>query len=250
MIAREKAGIIKPAVPHLIGKLPQEASSVMRVHCRQTGAPLYVLTRRSFTQISQADAFDFLGKHLRLENVKMSLAGEHQVHNTALVLKAVEILGNDGFRFTGRNIRRGIARTRWDGRFQIIRENALPTCVLDVCHNASGVEAFVRTFERTFPGRRTAVVLGLVKRKEHQLIVDALGRIASCFSLVPLRSRRTVDLTDLLKLVNWHNIPARRFGRLRTAYTHLLKTSGPDDIISIVGSHYLVGEFLQNYPVT
>ena len=118
--------------------------------------------------------------------------------------------------------------------------------VLDVCHNRAGVEAFTRTFEQTYPGRQAAVIFGTVKRKEHQLIIDSLSRIAAHFALVPLKSKRSADLVDLMDNLDWHGVPVKKYGRLRTACNHLLKSSGPDDIICVVGSHYLAGEFLRD----
>jgi folylpolyglutamate synthase/dihydropteroate synthase len=143
---------------------------------------------------------------------------------------------------------RGLKATAWPGRFQILPgKGGSPTWLLDVCHNSAGATAFVDTFTRLFPGRKAAFVVGLVKRKEHQEIIDRFAKVADRFCLVPLASKRSVDIKQLIASIDWHGVPVRRFGRLATARNSLLKQSESHSIIALVGSHYLVGEFLSNY---
>jgi len=245
-IAAEKAGILKPGVPHLIGHLPREASRVMRQHARQLGCPIHRISRNEATLRRGTGVLDFCGKHTVVKGVSPSLAGEHQLHNAALALKAVDILAESGFRLCPDDVRRGIEITDWPGRFQVIRTAGQPTVILDVCHNASGAAAFTRTFRGRFRGQKTDVIVGLVKRKEHQEIIHALAPIAKSFTPVNLHTRRSTDARELCDSLDWCGIAVRPYARLLTARRHLLKFLGPDDIISIVGSHYLVGEYLQN----
>jgi dihydrofolate synthase/folylpolyglutamate synthase len=246
MIAREKAGIIKHGVPHLVGLLPTRAEQIMRNHCRTVGAPLVSLKSREYAVSNGSGVFDYRGKKLPMAHVSPSLSGEHQIHNCALALRAAEILGEDGFKLGKRAVKEAVESTTWRGRFQRIQARSGATVVVDVCHNRAGVEAFTRTFEQRFPGRRASVIFGTVKRKEHQLIIDSLSRIATEFALVPLKSKRTADLVDLMDNLAWHGVPVKKYGWLRTACNHLLKSSSPDDIICVVGSHYLAGEFLSD----
>ena len=245
-IAWEKAGIVKPAVPHLIGRLPREAVKVMCDMCQKQKAPLQQLRLADYRTDRERFRLDFSGQTFRMNKVALSLCGEHQMQNGALVLKAVDILNQNGMMFRRSSIRKGLTEVEWPGRFQILARNGKPTVVLDVCHNASGAQTFAATFARRFPGRTLSIILGLVKRKEHQLIVDALAPIASDFSLVPLKTRRSVDLDELISCLNWSGVPVRKYGRLSTAYSHLVKSARADDYIGMVGSHYLVGEFLRS----
>ena len=80
-------------------------------------------------------------------------------------------------------------------------------------------------------------------------MITSLSRIARHFSVVPLASRRTTDLNELMRQINWRGVPVRRFGSLKGAYNHVAKNALADDIIVIVGSHFLVGEFIQKFKV-
>lgn len=244
-IASEKAGIIKPGVLNLSGRLPTEAARVIDSTCRKRNAPLQALLPREFVTDDRRLSLDFQSDGLSLKRVTPSLLGVHQLKNCALTLKAVAALRSAGFSIPKTSIRKGLRTVEFPGRFQVLGNGSIsPRFVLDVCHNRAGAVAFADTFSKRFPGRGSIVLLGLVKRKEHQGIVDALAPIADSFHLVPLRSKRSCDAAELVKALDWHGRPVTRSARFDTALSRLLKSASSDDIISVVGSHYLVGEFL------
>jgi len=245
-IALEKAGIIKPHVPHLIGILPGTAGRVMDEVCGRQKAPLFRAEASEYSHDQDNLLLEYRGKRMNLPGSRLPLRGEHQFRNCAVALKAVDILSDRGFVIKRTSIRKGLEGIDWAGRFQVIRKNGNPTLVLDVCHNDSGAAAFAETFAQEFPGRKTEIILGLVKRKEHRRIVRSLSSIARGFSLVPLKTRRSTDIRELVTDLNRNGVPVKTYSRLGTAYSHLLKSADSGDIISIVGSHYLVGEFLRN----
>ena len=78
---------------------------------------------------------------------------------------------------------------------------------------------------------------------------DALSLIAGEYALVPLKSQRSMPLDELMEQMNWRGIKVRKFSSLEAAYKKLLKQTTSDDIISVIGSHYLVGEFFGKFNV-
>lgn len=78
-------------------------------------------------------------------------------------------------------------------------------------------------------------------------MIDQLARVTARFWLVPLKTGRSVDMRELESELDWHGVPVTRAGRFDTVYHRLLKNLDSDDIIAIVGSHYLVGEYLSKY---
>lgn len=244
-IAREKAGIIKPGVPHLIGQLPNEALGVIKERCRKSGSHLHRLSPNSFQSEKNSSGYSFSLNGWRLKNISQSLLGEHQIRNSALVLQAVSLLRMFGFRISDVAVRRGLKRTIWPGRFQVIRQTGAPTIIIDVCHNTAGTIAFVKTFKQLFPGRKASIIIGLVKRKEHAKMLDALMPVASEFHVVRL-SRRSADVTQLAEMLSERGGRVAKYAKLGTALKRLLKSSAPDDIIAVIGSHYLAGEFLKD----
>ena len=247
-IAGEKAGIIKPGVPTVTGPLPRDARSVISGHCRKLASPLVSLKPDDVRINRAAHTLRSNIGGLRFERLAPSLPGGHQLKNTALVLKAVEVLRRGGFVIRKADVQTGLETTDWPGRFQVIPGGPTsPTVVLDVCHNPGGVQAFVDTFRKTFPRRKAQTIVGFVRRKPHQELIDLLASITEQFWLVPLASKRSVDTVELMSVVNWNGVPVRRVAQLRTAWRQVQKRITADEIVAIIGSHYLVGEYLSRY---
>ena len=247
-IAGEKAGIIKSGVPTVIGSQSRNAKSVIATRCRQLGSPLVLLTRDDVRINRSTQTLESNIKGLRFEHLAPSLPGGHQLKNTALVLKAIETLRHGGFDIRKADVKTGLETTDWPGRFQVVPKGPdSPTVVLDVCHNSGGIKAFVDTFRKTFPRRQAQMIIGFVRRKPHQEMIDLLASITEQFWLVPLASKRSVDTVELMKSANWNGVPVKRVAQLRTAWRQVLKCTAPDDIVTVIGSHYLVGEYLSRY---
>lgn len=246
-IAGEKAGIIKESVPHLVGLLPHVAEKVIRERCYQRGAPFHKLRRSSFVAHPKTMTLDFKWNGLAVKNLSPSLVGTCQLRNSALVMRAVSMLNDYGLSVSRKSVVKGITGSRWPGRFQVLDYKRKPTHVLDVSHNAAGIEAFVESFKVLFPARKAHIITGFVKRKEHQAIFNHLSSIAESYVLVPLNTRRSVDLDELIGNINWRGVPRKKFRSLKSAYTKLLRNSSADDIIVIIGSHFLVGEFFETF---
>jgi len=243
-IAREKAGIIKSGVPHLISRLPESAEKVIRDTCRERGAPFRKLLLKDYRLYTNEMAFTFTGNGLAGKKLTTSLPGIHQLKNAALAVKAVAVLGEQDLTVSKKAVKDGLLQTNWPGRFQIIRRRGHPTVLLDVAHNTAGVKAFVESFRLVFTGRKATVITGFVKRKEHQKMLDALSEIAREYLVVPLRSRRGADVKALMAEINWREIPRRSIGSLTTACRRVRKSCQSDDIIVVIGSHFLVGEYM------
>jgi len=247
-IAYEKAGIIKPETPHLVGELPSPAEKVIRQVCKKKKAPFTRLNKSDYKIYPEELKLDFHYDRLSLENISPALIGVHQLKNSALVIKALAILKDRyGLKISKTAVRKGLRAVQWPGRFQVIKNNGSPTIVLDVCHNKAGVRAFVDSFKLKYPGRKARLITGFVKRKPHQAIFNALSEITDEYFLVPLNTRRSTDIGELLREINWRNITVKKYGNLDRAYLKVLNSARPDDIINIIGSHFLVGEYLKKY---
>ena len=248
-IAREKAGIIKPGVPHLAGILPPVADKVIADRCRRLKAPLYRLNAGDFVPDDVRNRLDFHHNGWSVRRVQPGLSGPHQLRNAALALKAVAVLNGEGVRISKRAVYEGLKSVAWPGRFQVVTRRFRPTLVFDVGHNAGGVAAFAETFRTRFPGRRAKVLTGFVKRKEHQKMFDLLAPITEHYTIVPLATKRSMDIDEMCDSVNWRGVPVKRFRSLTTGWKHLERLTAPDDIVVIIGSHFLVGEFFEKFGI-
>jgi dihydrofolate synthase/folylpolyglutamate synthase len=215
---------------------------------RERKAGLYRLYPREYEFNAPRGTLDFTSNGLRLKKVKPGLKGPHQLTNAALVLKAISLLRSEcGVKITKSAVRQGLASTDWPGRFQIMERPGEPIVVLDVCHNVGSVKAFIDSLRACFPSRKVRLVVGFVKRKPHQEMFDLLSSVASAYYLVPLKSHRTIDMKQVMTELDFRGIPFRYCGSLDTARRRLSKEAQPDDITGVIGSHFLVGEYLSKY---
>ncbi len=247
LIASEKAAIMKPKTPHLIGILPKPALRVMKQVARIVGAELHELGKANVAFQDDSLRLDYQSDQISLRAFRPGLMGVHQLRNTALVLKACEILDMRGLKISSGARRSGIKEVHWPGRFQRLKSPSGQTVILDLAHNRGGAGAVRRTFNLLYPGRHATVILGLVKKKEHQEIIDEMGKIAKQFILVPLPTHRTATPEELIENLNFREVPVAGVRSLSEALSTVAASSRSADIIAIVGSHYLVGEYMEKY---
>lgn len=243
-ISKEKAGIIKPGRPHLIGMLSNESKKIFEQQTNRLDSQLFELSEKDFKTNPNSMSLGFEDAGLNLTQVKPVLYGNHQLENTALVLKAASIFRQNGLYVSKSAIRNGIKYTNWPGRFQVLSNIGRPTIVLDVAHNSGGVSAFVEAFKLKFPDKKASVISGFVKKKNHQSIFDLLSKVTRDYCLVPLDTKRTMTPNDLIETIDFKGLPVTKAGSVATAFGRLTNKAAVDDIICVVGSHYLVGEFL------
>jgi dihydrofolate synthase/folylpolyglutamate synthase len=122
-IAFEKAGIIKPGVPVVVGELPRAAANVIERIAHERGAELI--------RTSAAD----------VGNLSVGLRGAHQRRNAAVALRVLETIDGRGIAVPRAAIAAGLAHPDWPGRLD---ERRLPDgreLLLDAAHNPAGAAA-------------------------------------------------------------------------------------------------------------
>jgi dihydrofolate synthase/folylpolyglutamate synthase len=207
-IAAEKAGIIKPGVP-VVTAAEGEALGVIRRIAAECNAPLTVVTG---------------GVN------RTPLIGLHQAINCAVAEAALRATG---LGITDEQMRNGLARTRWPGRFDIISRK--PLIVLDGAHNPHGAAALAAALREQFPGRKLTLILGVLRDKDYRTVCRILAPLASRILCVPVANNRTATAEEIA-----HACQPSPTEPCRDIADALAKSSGEDVVIA--GSLYLVGE--------
>lgn len=191
-IAREKAGIIKTGVPVVSSLQQPEAMDVIKQKAREKNSKLYVfgkefsslLKRETISEI----CFDYYsGNSLKISDVCLPLAGEYQMQNASVAIKAA-MMAIDRLRFdVAQNqiqdvvkvIRDGLYKTRWPGRLEFILKN--PPILIDGAHNPAAANALSGVLKKNFlkDGRRLIAVLGIMGDKDARGIMEPLLPLAS-----------------------------------------------------------------------
>ncbi|WP_392535187.1 bifunctional folylpolyglutamate synthase/dihydrofolate synthase [Nostoc sp. C117] len=252
-IAREKAGILKPGCPVVVGSLPADAQDVVRSRAVELQCPIF--TPQPAREIATGYA-----EYQTIQNSKsikypLPLAGQIQLTNSALALATVEILQQAGWQISEEAIINGIAKTRWPGRMQWTTWNN-HKLLLDGAHNTAAAQVlrdYVDSLEAV-KYKPITWVMGMLADKDHADIFAALLRPGDRLFLVPITveswpGRTSADLEELANLA--YNFCPELGDRqihpdLFTALQTATSTATTDDLIVVCGSLYLVGDFLSN----
>ncbi|HET9487164.1 MAG TPA: folylpolyglutamate synthase/dihydrofolate synthase family protein [Chryseosolibacter sp.] len=243
LIAGEKAGIIKPGIPVVISERQSAVEEVFVTTARRQNAPIFFASDEySVHSRAGTDSLDILrGDEIILRGVNLPLKGLYQKRNVPGVMKTIEIL-LPHFPMTGDQIRRGledvIENTNLKGRWQQLGSN--PTVVCDTGHNFSGVQEVVKQiFALKF--NRLFMIWGMVKDKDVKQILSLLPANATyyfCQSRIP----RALDADVLQQEAAAFGLQGQVIRDVNEAKRAALAKAGPDDLIFIGGSTYLVAE--------
>lgn len=232
-IAREKAGIIKPRVPVIVGEMANEPRWVIEAVARSRQAPIWQYGRDVHWENGTIRT-----PNRTVHDVRPALVGERQGHNMALAVAALEAAG---FEMTDEQIRLGAERAYVPGRFEQLAVEGR-TVILDGAHNADAAQVLIKTLDQTYPGRSLVLVTNMLTGHEFDTFYDGLVERTRSVHVVPIdfiRARpveeTTQALADLFGEIHPHATVAQGIAAA-------LSDARPDEIVLVTGSFYLVGE--------
>jgi dihydrofolate synthase/folylpolyglutamate synthase len=251
-IAREKAGILKPGCPVVVGALPLDAEEVVRSRALELQCPIF--TPQPARQIATEWAEYETLQNSKFIKYPLPLAGQIQLSNSALALATLEILQQQGWQISEEAIINGMAKTKWPGRMQWTawKNHKL---LLDGAHNTAAAEVlrqYVDSLDAVNP-KPVNWVMGMFSDKDHADIFTVLLRPGDRLFLVPIPveswpGRTSADL-DYLSNLAYSLCPELSDRQIHpdlfTALEATTSDTTTDDLIVVCGSLYLVGDFLQ-----
>jgi dihydrofolate synthase/folylpolyglutamate synthase len=235
-VAAEKAGILKPSVPAVVGRLVPEAEAVVLARAAAVGAP--VLRAGHDGTLTEADGtLAFRGPGVSWSGLRLGMPGAFQRANAEVALLAVAAL-RGRLACDEAAARRGLESAAWPGRLAVVRQT--PLVLLDGAHNPAGAAALARELPGLLRGRRTTLVFAVMRDKEWRGILDRLlphaGRV-----VVTRVGPRGADPGEVVAAIA-DRVPAVAIDDARRAVAETVAAAGPDDAVLITGSLYLVGE--------
>jgi len=234
-IAGEKAGIIKPGVPVVIGPQRPEAEAVLLARAAAVHSPVSRSAEWTVTDCSldaRGGSFTAGRPGQAPVRVRCPLAGEHQIENALTAVAALRLLGIDA-----EAIERGIAAARWPGRLELV--SADPEIILDGAHNPSGARALGAYIERFYSGRKVCLIYGAMRDKS---VAEVTGVLFPAADLVivtaPGQDRATRPETIRELSGRGDAVVAPTVAQALAAARRL----APDMAIFVTGSLFVVAE--------
>lgn len=231
-IAREKAGIIKSGRPVVMGRVPPEAEVVIRALAAEMGAPLVSVRERYGEELSRYP--------------ETNLEGDYQRWNAATATLAVAALPSR-WRIDAGAIARGLTHVDWPGRWQRVRIGGR-LAILDASHNPEGAEVLASNLAQLVAetGRAPVVITGVLGLVRARPLIETICRHARAVHFVVPAQPRACTHAELETLV-----PPGFHGQvIRDSVENLFPSAdrctagGPDDVIVVTGSIYLLGEVM------
>ena len=240
-IAYEKGGIIKPGIPVITGARQNRAIEVLRKIAGEKGAPLY---RRGeafrYRKIGNG-AFNYYGMNHVWRNLRPGLIGNHQIENAALVAAVCEVLKDrNAADIEPASIRKGLERTRWPGRLEIVSRS--PLVLLDGAHNLAAARNLAEFLKNDLADRRIILVIGILDDKPYTAMLKSLLPICSRVVLTRPKINRALDPGILNRVAQRMVADITIIPDIHQAVDYALDTASDKDAICVAGSLYVVGE--------
>ncbi len=249
-VAREKAGIIKPGIPVVIGETQEGIKDVFGEVAAELDSELVfadqkyqveysLMTLENKQKIKFRDSGNF-----GFDEIKTDLLGLYQTKNVATSLMAIEKMQEKGIHIEGEAILSGLERvienTGLMGRWQLLGTDPLIVC--DTAHNKEGLREVMRQIRDT-AFRTLHFVLGVVKEKNLKTILKLLPKEA-VYYFVKADILRALDAGILAEEAAKAGLQGTVFSNVRSAFEKAKQNAKKEDMIFVGGSTFVVAEVL------
>ncbi len=251
LIAAEKAGILKPGVPCILGPQPAEALAVIEARAAALAVPLTVHGRDWQARPTAQGRLLVTVGNAELDLPLPSLRGRHQIDNAGLAVVCARALGE--LAPSPAALAKGLRRACWLARLQRLRAGPLVERLprgwqlwLDGGHNPAAGEALAASLADDDP-RPWHLIVGMLTTKDEAAFLRHLQPLAQTVQTVPVpdepASRDPAEAARQAQALGMAASPAADVGAALEAI--LAKAQGPARIL-ICGSLYLAGHVLRD----
>ena len=246
-IAMEKAGIIKPGVPVVVGELPDEARLAIEDVARRQDAPIVSAWEGVSVRRLQLPPRQPTRIHLRTPardygEVTLSLRGDHQIGNAVVAVRILEQLDEDGIDVPSAAIVEGLARVWWPGRLEHRSLSDGREMILDAAHNPAGAATLAAYLAATLAEKPPLVFAAMIDKDVRGMFAALLPAVST---LVVTRSSnaRTAD-PDALARQALAVAPATVVRVEPVRADALAAAWAGSPLIVVAGSIFLLGDVL------
>lgn len=246
-IAHQKAGIIKEGIPvvtaaqHIPLKTIKKEAHAKKSRLYFYGRDFEIDSRSKFRhgQIVAVKRKD-VGKDLEKGLLFVPFVGPHQAVNAAVAAMALTIVMKQDDRVNENDLREGLARTRWMGRFEIHDVRGIPV-VFDGAHNPAGAEALSESLAEQYPDKRRLIVFASLRDKDTDEVISLLVRKDDKVFLTEAptpRARKTSELAEMF------TCETKEEPSVAQALSDAVAEAKDGDMVLVCGSLYILGEAL------
>lgn len=244
-IAAEKAGIIKPGIPVVIGETTPETKPVFAQKALQEGAPIHFAEEEQLLVSTSTNA---QGKRIYqtrdYANLEGELGGLCQIKNTNTLLSAIRVLQKAGYNIKEAHVREGFAKvcplTGLMGRWQKLQDK--PTTICDTGHNKAGIQYIVEQLSlQTY--QRLHIIIGMVNDKDISGVLALLPKEATYY-FTKASVNRALNEKEVQRLAGEAGLKGETYPSVREAIEAAQASATPEDFIFVGGSTFIVADLM------
>lgn len=247
-IAQEKAGIIKPGIPVVIGETTEETRKVFIDKSLKVSAPIiFAKDKHQILSLQRQDG-KLIYETRSYGQLTGELCGLCQEKNTGTILTAVDELRKQGYAIGQSQVSDGFAHvcelTGLRGRWQTVSEH--PTVICDTGHNTGGI-SYIAEQLRTYPSEmQIHIVMGMVNDKDVRNVLKLLPADATYY-FTKASVKRALNEDQLCGLAREAGLHGKTYPDVQAAFEAAKAASTEKDLIFVGGSTFIVADFLSFY---
>jgi dihydrofolate synthase/folylpolyglutamate synthase len=246
-IAWEKAGIIKKGIPVVIGEKQEESAPTFISKAADTSSKLVFANTDLHVADTIKDGTQLVTSVYKndlciFKDIRLDLTGSYQLKNLLTAIEAVLVLNQRGFSIPDEAVYSGLANTveitGLQGRWQTLSLNPLVIC--DTGHNMAGIQEVLQNIQAT-PHKHLHMVIGMLKDKDVMSVLRLLPDTATYYFCQPILER-ALPAAELAQQAERFNLKGEIFNTVTLALDAARHHAGPDDLIFVGGSTFVVAE--------
>jgi dihydrofolate synthase/folylpolyglutamate synthase len=260
LIAAEKAGIIKPNIPVVIGEYQPELADVFIAKAKRENSGItfaseeIVVERQElsvkgqdertneYLEVTVTYPFEFPNSRRNTLYLKLDLPGTYQLKNVKTVLIAVEELRRQGFMITDEHLQTALSQvktlTGLHGRWEVLNKNPLTIC--DTGHNPEGIKEILENIA-SVKYDHLHFAIGVVNDKDLSKILDKLPLEAIYYFCKP-DIPRGLDAESLKLKAEGFGLKGEVYPSVKDALQAAQQSAGENDLVFVGGSTFVVAE--------
>lgn len=248
-IAAEKAGIIKPGIPVVIGEAEGEIREVFEKKAEEVGAPI-IFAEDTPRLLSISEDANYGGWECVTKEgtFTVPLAGDYQKRNISTVLHAIDVMKEVGIEIKDRSVMEGmsgvITLTHLMGRWMQLNQS--PLVIADTGHNIGGITYNMAQLQRLLSmrnGGKLRIVIGFVADKAIDKILQLLPRDAEYY-ITNAQIPRALPADQLKLRFDEAGLTGKTYPNVKEAYAAAMNSASENDIIFVGGSTFIVADLL------
>lgn len=245
-IAHEKAGIIKPGTPVVIGETTEETKKVFTETAKKAKAPIFFAEEEKPLSAAVAEKEGFRYSTIDYGEIHGELGGSYQTKNSNTVLTALRILKKSGYKIDKASVVEGFRNvtrsTGLMGRWQTIGHN--PRIICDAGHNIGGIEYVTKQLSQQ-KYRTMRIIFGMVNDKDIRGVLSLMPKNATYY-FTRASVKRALNEKELANTASTFGLNGVCCPNVHAALSRAKKEASPDDLIFIGGSCFIVADLLSD----